>query len=52
LAALVQLGRGRLAAHAGKDEEARNLVAGAAAALRELGMPWWSARAISALPSR
>jgi DNA-binding NtrC family response regulator/tetratricopeptide (TPR) repeat protein len=52
LAALVQLGRGRLAAHAGKDEEARNLVAGAAAALRELGMPWWSARAISELPSR
>jgi len=52
LVALMQVGRGRLAARAGKDEEARNLVGGAAAALRELGMPWWAARATSALASR
>jgi tetratricopeptide (TPR) repeat protein len=51
LMALLQVGRGRLAARAGKDEEARHLVAGAAAALRELGMPWWAARATSALAS-
>ena len=51
LAALVQLGRGRLAARAGKPDEARDLVAGAAAALRELRMAWWAARAEPAVTS-
>ena len=51
LAALVQLGRGRLAARAGKREDARDLVAGATAALRELRMAWWAARAETALTS-
>jgi DNA-binding NtrC family response regulator/tetratricopeptide (TPR) repeat protein len=51
LMALLQVGRGGLAARAGKDEEARHLIAGAAAALRELGMPWWAERATSALAS-
>jgi hypothetical protein len=47
----VQLGRGRLAAGAGKPEDARDLLAGAAAVLRELRMPWWAARAETALTS-
>ena len=51
LAALVQLGRGRLAARAGKMGDARDLVAGAAAALRDLRMDWWAARAETALGS-
>ncbi|HEV8584708.1 MAG TPA: AAA family ATPase, partial [Methylomirabilota bacterium] len=51
LAALVQLGRGRRAARADKRDDARNLLAGAAAALRDLQMPWWVARAEAALAS-
>jgi tetratricopeptide (TPR) repeat protein len=51
LAALVQLGRGRRAARAGKTDDARDLLAGAAAALRGLQMPWWAARAAAALAS-
>jgi DNA-binding NtrC family response regulator/tetratricopeptide (TPR) repeat protein len=51
LAALVQLGRGRLAARLGSTDAARDLVAHAAAALRALGMTWWAARAEDALGS-
>jgi tetratricopeptide (TPR) repeat protein len=51
LAALVRLSRGRLAARVGKAADARDLIDGAAAGLRDLAMPWWAARAEAALTS-